>query len=278
MRGHYMYKSELKKIFNKFKKKQLIETPIEEYKPKIAFFTGAGVSKESGLDTFRDNGGLWNNFSVEQVATAAAIKNNFPMVNDFYNQRRREVLAAQPNMAHMIIKELEEFFDVFIVTQNVDNLHEKAGSTNIIHLHGEILKSRSIATNKIIYEQLEDIKIGDKCKVNNAQLRPHITLFNELLNKDHYYDARRHIREADIVIVIGTSLLVEPAASLVTEAMGEKEFYIIDPNVVEIKYKSNYIHIQKSATEGMQSLKDTLINRQAELIESFKADKWFNEK
>lgn len=268
-----MRKSSLQKIYEKFRKKQLIEIPLQEYKPKIAFFTGAGISRESGLSTFRDSGGLWEKHRIEDVATASAIRKNFELVNNFYNQRRAEVRNTLPNKAHLIIKELEEIFDVFVVTQNVDDLHEKAGTANIIHLHGEIMKSRSMANTNLIYDQQEDIKVGDKCIITNSQLRPHIILFNERLNEEDYYKARRHIREADILVVIGTSLEVEPAASLVTEALGEKEFYIIDPDDVELKYKSNYIHIQKTATEGLSELKSLLIEQAKLLKNKFEEEK-----
>lgn len=247
------------KIF-KAQKKYADTFKDSEYIPKLTIFTGAGISVESGLQTFRD-GGLWNNFSISEVATAYAIKHNLEKVLDFYNDRRQEVLNANPNEAHKIIKELEKYFNVVVVTQNVDNLHERAGSEKVYHLHGEILRSRPIATNRIIYDQLTDIHVGDRCSVTNSQLRPDIVLFGERLNSETYYDSRRHIRESDILIVTGTSLEVEPAASLIVEGYGTKKFYIIDPKSVEPKYRVNYEHIAKTSSEGLRDLLPILIEQ-----------------
>lgn len=226
-------------------------------KKKITFFTGAGISAESGLQTFRSEDGLWNSNRIEDVCSAHAIKKDFKKVNDFYNERRTEMLRAEPNSAHLLIKEIEEFFDVAVVTQNVDNLHERAGSKEIIHLHGEITKSRPLGNTKIIYDQIENIKIGDRCEITNSQLRPYIILFNENLDLDNYNKAKKHIRESDIIVVIGTSLEVNPAANLLTESNSKAELYVINPYIEIDKEYLSYFYksinlIDKKATEGMK--------------------------
>lgn len=246
---------------------------IEDYKPKITIFTGAGISRESGLETFRDSDGLWNNHSIDEIATASAIRNNFPKVNDFYNMRRREVISAEPNEAHLLLKKLEEHFDVVIVTQNVDNLHEKAGSSKVLHLHGEIMKSRPIANTKIFYDQLTDINVGDRCPATNSQLRPHVVLFNEKLDEEIFYESRRHIRESDLFIVIGSSLQVNPAASLVAEGNGMREFYLVDPNDIETMYRHKFNHVKATAINGLNTLYPTLIEQATEMVEKFKEKK-----
>ncbi len=250
----------------KVKKKYDEKFTTVPYRPKLTIFSGAGISKESGLSTFRDSDGLWNNFDIKDIATAHAVKNNLSGVLDFYNERRREMLSSNPNLAHIISKELEEYYEVVIVTQNVDNLHEKAGSSNVLHLHGEITKSRPICNTKIIYDQVDDIKLGDRCKKTNSQLRPNIVLFGENLNSDIYYDARRHIRESDILIVTGTSLEVEPAASLIAEGFSTRKFYLIDPNDVKVKYSSNYEHIKMTSSEGLSHIKSFLISESDKII------------
>lgn len=261
------------KVKSHFDKDNLEKIDISSYKPKLTVFTGAGISRESGLETFRDNDGLWNNHSIAEVATAAAIKKDFRKVNNFYNDRRREVLAANPNRAHEILKELENYFEVVIVTQNVDNLHERAGSSSIYHLHGEIMRSRPISNTKIFYDQVTDIKVGDRCGITNAQIRPHIVLFNELLDESIFYSARKHIRESDVFIVIGSSLQVEPAASLVAEGYGLREFLLVDPHDIEMKYKANYVHVKEKASVGLELMLPQLIRKSSELIQSFKENK-----
>lgn len=255
------------------KKKDDYLKDLHHYKPRIAFFTGAGISAESGLATFRDSDGLWNNYTIEEIATKKALMKNQEKVNNFYNMRRREVVNAQPNKAHHLIKELEKFYDVSIITQNVDNLHEKAGSQKIFHLHGEIMKSQSIANRKYIYEQTEDIKIGDKCVKSNAQLRPHIVLFDELLDEKIFYDARKAIREADILVIVGSTLKVNPAASLVFEVINHKKVYLIDPVDPLGENKVNFIN--KKASEGMSDVFDYLLVDYKNLIEDFENKKTF---
>lgn len=260
-------------IKKKYDKNLADNASIIDYKPKITIFTGAGISRDSGLETFRDSDGLWNNHSIEEIATASAIRKDFPKVNNFYNMRRREVLAAEPNQAHLILKELEEYFDVIIVTQNVDNLHEKAGSSKVLHLHGEIMKSRPVANTKIFYEQTDDINVGDRCPATNSQLRPHVILFNEKLDEDIFYEARRHIRESDLLIVVGSSLQVNPAASLVAEGNGMREFYLVDPSEVETMYRHKFKHVKETAVNGLTELLPTLIEQANELVEKFKNKK-----
>lgn len=253
----------IKKIFKRKADKILEDYLTKNEIPKITFFTGAGISKESGLSTFRDEDGLWNNYSIHEIATADALKHNFEVVNKFYNERRQEIIKANPNNAHLGIKDFENKYNVSIVTQNVDDLHERAGSKNIIHLHGEIMKSRPIANSKIFYPQNNDIKIGDRCIVTNSQLRPHIVLFGENLNEELYFQAKKEIRQSSIVVVIGTSLQVNPANYLVTEASFKSKLFIIDPNYIELshiqKFYSEVIHIKEIASKGIEQLKTILL-------------------
>lgn len=249
------------RITSKYNKANKIKNQYDlvSDKQKITFFTGAGISKESGLDTFRDSDGLWNNYRIEDVATARAIKKDFNTVIDFYNMRRIEMLNALPNNAHNLIKKLENYYDIAIITQNIDNLHEMAGSSNIIHLHGEIFKSRPVSNTKILYDQYEDIKPDERCPKTNSKLRPNVVLFNENLDEDNYNIAKKHIRQSDIVVVIGTSLQVNPAAHLVTEANSKAKLYVINPdeNINQTYYKNFYseiTHLNKVATEGMEIL------------------------
>ncbi|MBL1321965.1 MAG: NAD-dependent deacylase [Methylophaga sp.] len=197
----------------------------ESTKEKIVIFTGAGISAESGLATFRDSNGLWNNYSLEEVATPSAWNRNPKLVLDFYNHRRKEVERASPNSAHESLVELEERYDVTVVTQNVDDLHERAGSSKVIHLHGEITKARSCIDGSILYDiGYEDIKMGDLCELR-SQKRPHIVWFGEeILN---YEISVQAIKEADKVMVIGTSLAVFPAASIVKKARYHAEKVLV---------------------------------------------------
>lgn len=254
-----MIKKHFKRKADKVHENYLINNTFE----KITFFTGAGISKESGLSTFRDEDGLWNNHSIEEIATADALKHNFEVVNKFYNERRQEIIKASPNNAHLGIKDFENKYNVSVITQNVDDLHERAGSENIIHLHGEIMKSRPIANSKIFYPQKNDIKIGDRCIVTNSQLRPHIVLFGENLDEGLYFKAKKEIRESSIVVVIGSSLQVNPANYLVTEASFKSKLFIIDPNYIELnyiqKFYSEVVHIKEIASKGIEQLKSILL-------------------
>src|SRR5574344_446117 len=197
---------------------------------KIVVLSGAGVSAESGIKTFRDSDGLWENYPVEEVASIEGWYKNKQLMIDFYNARRHEIEKAEPNEGHKIIASLERDFDVAVVTQNIDNLHERAGSTKVIHLHGEITKARSENDpDKIVEIGYNDIKFGDKAS-DGYQLRPFIVWFGEAVPKLN--DAAREIQTADILIVIGTSLVVYPAAGLVNYTKPGCKIYIVDPKPV----------------------------------------------
>ena len=227
---------------------------------KIVVFTGAGVSADSGLSTFRDADGLWANYRIEDVCTPEALKRNRPLVVEFYNKRRKELLSTKPNPAHYAIAELEKYFDVQVVTQNVDDLHERAGSTRIIHLHGELMKLRSERNDNIIvpiegWEQLLDARAED-----GALLRPHIVFFGESVPM---FDAATKIAaEADMMIVVGTSLAVYPAAMLVRYAKPGVPIYVVDPGNPDTSMIRNPLtHINARAAEGMPQLAKELIEK-----------------
>ncbi|HEV7621639.1 MAG TPA: Sir2 family NAD-dependent protein deacetylase [Flavisolibacter sp.] len=221
-------------------------------KKKLVVLTGAGISAESGLKTFRDSDGLWEGYDINEVATASAWIRNPSLVLEFYNKRRENVKQANPNKAHYILAELEEHFDVTIITQNIDDLHERAGSKNIIHLHGEILKMRSEKNELQIYPIHEEINIGDKAE-DGAQLRPHIVWFEEPVPLIE--EAARITRQADIFVVVGTSLLVYPAAGLVDYAQWEIPKFIVDKKVPVTSSVNRLTVIERPATEGMVELK-----------------------
>ncbi len=222
---------------------------LDKSKPHLVALTGAGVSAESGLKTFRDSDGLWEGYNVYDVATPEAWKKNPEMVQDFYNMRRKSVLEAQPNQAHQILASLENDFNVTIITQNVDDLHERAGSTQILHLHGEILFSRSSINRNLIYPiNGWELKMGDLCELG-SQLRPHIVWFGEdvpMIEK-----AASVVSKADIFLIVGTSLQVYPAAGLTKFVQPDVPVYIIDPKPIEV-YNPNLVSIRKIASEGMQ--------------------------
>lgn len=224
-------------------------------KKNLVVLTGAGISAESGLKTFRDSDGLWNGYNIEDVATPRAWKKNKQLVLDFYNMRRRDVLQAQPNAAHVGLAELEKHFNVHIITQNIDDLHERAGSTNVLHLHGEIFKMRSELNERLIYEIRKDILLGDVAE-DGAQLRPHIVWFEEPVPMIER--AAEIAAAADIFVVIGTSLVVYPAAGLINYAPNTVPKFIVDKN---IPYASlyNLTVIEKPATEGIAALMRLLI-------------------
>ena len=224
-------------------------------KKYIVVLTGAGISAESGLKTFRDGDGLWNGYNVYEVATPGAWRKNPQMVLDFYNDRRRDVAAAKPNAAHIGLAELEKDFDVTIVTQNIDDLHERAGSSNIVHLHGEIFKMRSELDEELIYEIRGDIKLGDKA-TDGAQLRPYIVWFEEpvpMLEK-----AVALMDDCDYFVVVGTSLQVYPAASLLHYAPRFLPKYIIDKKIPDVAKSPTLTLIEKPATEGVEELRRLL--------------------
>lgn len=219
---------------------------------KIVVITGAGISAESGISTFRDADGLWEGHDIMEVASPEGFYKNPALVLDFYNQRRTQLLTVQPNKAHLNLKKLEEHYEVTIVTQNVDDLHERAGSTNIIHLHGELLKVRNTKNESLIYDWKKDLVLGD-VDADGAQLRPHIVWFGEevpMLEK-----AVEVTEEADIVIIIGTSMQVYPAASLINFAKEGIPIYFIDPKPSINKNAFNNLHIIKDvATLGTDKL------------------------
>ena len=228
---------------------------------KIVFITGAGISAESGISTFRDSNGLWEQHRVEDVASIEGYYRNPELVLDFYNERRRQLITCRPNEAHKLVAELEERFDVTVVTQNVDNLHEKAGSTNVIHLHGELMKATSSDSpnnpNCIVNipEDRIDIKLGDKAK-DGSQLRPFIVWFGEpvpMIEK-----AAEEVAKADIVVVVGSSLQVYPAAGLIHYANPDTPLYVIDPKPVNAHVLREVHFIQKIASEGMKELVELL--------------------
>lgn len=223
---------------------------------KIVVLSGAGVSAESGIKTFRDSDGLWENYPVEEVASIDGWYKNKELVLNFYNARRHEIERAVPNEGHKIIADLEQDFDVSVVTQNIDNLHERAGSTKVIHLHGEIIKARSENDpDKIIEIGYHDIKLGDKAP-DGSQLRPFIVWFGEAVPKLN--DAAREVQTAEILIVIGTSLVVYPAAGLVNYTKPGCKIYIIDPKPVNA-YGVAAFHILEKGSEGMKILKEKLL-------------------
>lgn len=223
----------------------------------IVVLSGAGMSAESGISTFRDTGGLWEQYSIEEVATPQGFDKNPELVLKFYNERRAQLNEVKPNKGHEILAELESNFNVHIITQNVDNLHERAGSKNILHLHGELTKVRSTKHPELIYDiGYKPINIGDKCD-KGYQLRPHIVWFGEAVPAIE--DAVPIVNNADVFIVIGTSLNVYPAAGLVAYTKADISKYLIDPNNVEVPYNQNFMVIKKSAGEGMKELKNILL-------------------
>lgn len=225
---------------------------------KIVVFTGAGVSADSGISTFRDSDGLWENYSIEEVCTAEAIVRDRAKVIDFYNMRRRDMLSKEPNAAHIAIAELEKHFDTEVVTQNVDNLHERAGSTRITHLHGELTKLRSSTNTSLIvpidgWEQ----KLTDTAP-DGSLLRPHIVFFGEAVPM--FEHAAMVVNSADILIVVGTSLAVYPAASLVQYVRDSSvPIYIVDPAELNIRSRNPITHIRERAAVGMPQLTEQLI-------------------
>lgn len=226
-------------------------------KPKLVVLTGAGISAESGLSTFRDSGGLWEGHDVMEVASPEGWQANPELVLDFYNQRRRAAKNAKPNLAHQLLAKLENHFEVVVVTQNVDDLHEKGGSSNIIHLHGQLNQSRSSAKSSLVYKMDgTELNLGDTCELG-SQLRPNIVWFGEMVPL--LDTAADHAREADIFAVIGTSLLVYPAAGLIRYVPRENPKYIIDLNLPTVGNISNLHEIEQPATVGTQMLYDTLV-------------------
>jgi len=229
-------------------------------KKHLVVLSGAGISAESGLGTFRDNGGLWDNYNIEDVATPEAWKKNPQKVTEFYNLRRKQCIASSPNNAHIKIAELEKHFNVTVITQNIDDLHERAGSSKVIHLHGEIMKvkSENINYQDIIMDwKKAEVKIGDLCD-NGFQLRPHVVWFGE--DVPLLETASEIVNTADLFLVIGTSLNVYPAAGLI-HACNETCFkYVIDPKAKQLNLNSDFYMIADTAKKGIQTFIDRLFN------------------
>jgi NAD-dependent deacetylase len=226
-------------------------------KKKIVVFTGAGISAESGLKTFRDSGGLWEEYKIEDVATPEAWEKNPEMVLDFYNLRLRQVLNAKPNAAHFAIVELEKNFDVQVITQNIDDLHERAGSKKVLHLHGEITKSRSSVDADLIYNvKAGQIRKGEKCE-KGSQLRPHIVWFGESVPLMEV--AAKLSSEAEIFIIIGTSLNVYPAAGLVDFVPAAVPKYLVDPHAMTKDYIQNITVMREKAGIAVPQLVKNLL-------------------
>lgn len=226
---------------------------------KIVVFTGAGVSADSGIATFRDANGLWANYRVEDVCTPEALKNNRSQVIDFYNMRRREALTKNPNGGHYAIAEMEKWADVCVITQNVDNLHERAGSTRVLHLHGELMKLRSESNPELIYDINEgwEQKLDERGE-DGALLRPHIVFFGESVPM--FEPACRIVEQADVLVVVGTSLAVYPAASLVYYVRNrEIPIYLVDPGSPDISMiRNKVVHIKERGAIGMPRLEKEL--------------------
>jgi len=230
---------------------------------KLVVITGAGISAESGIKTFRDADGLWEGHDIMQVATPEGWKKNQDLVLDFYNQRRKQAKAVKPNVGHQILAELEANFDVQIVTQNVDDLHERAGSSKVMHLHGQLFFVRSTSYPELIYhiDSIDpkgwELKSGDLCE-KGSQLRPHIVWFGE--HVPMIDEAITQVRSADILVVVGTSLQVYPAAGLIDYAAKDVPIYVIDPNMPSLTPKEHLHLIHEKGSTGLQQLKERLLS------------------
>jgi len=225
---------------------------------KLVVLTGSGISAESGLKTFRESGGLWEGYDVYEVATPEGWHKDPALVLDFYNQRRKQAMDAEPNDAHRVLADLEKNFEVTIITQNVDNLHEKAGSTNVIHLHGELFKSRSTADESLVYDiEGWELNLGDTCE-KGSQLRPHIVWFGEMVPMMEV--AAEITLKADIYIVVGTSLVVYPAAGLLDYVASDVPKFIVDPNMPGVRSRPNLFLIEEKASTGMKKVQGMLLS------------------
>ena len=226
-------------------------------KKKLVVFTGAGISAESGVQTFRDSNGLWENHRVEDVASPEGFERNPQMVLDFYNARRRQLNEVLPNKAHLILAQLEDDFDVYIITQNVDDLHERAGSSKVIHLHGELKKARPVNSESNIIPWEKDLNLGD-LNFEGIQLRPHIVWFGEMVPEmDKAMDL---CSKADFFLVIGTSMSVYPAAGLIHYIPEYCKVFVIDPNLSNT-YTETENYFKTSATHGMELFKDLILKK-----------------
>lgn len=224
---------------------------------KLVVLSGAGMSQESGLRTFRDMGGLWEEYDVTEVATPEAWKRNPELVNKFYNERRKQLYNSEPNAGHKGLADLENYFDVHIITQNIDDLHERAGSKKVLHLHGELKKVRSTRYPELIYDLNGwELKIGDKCE-KGFQLRPHIVWFGEAVPAME--EAVEIASQADIFVVVGTSLNVYPAAGLIHYTKENVPIYVIDPERPPVSFK-DVTFIEEKAGRGVEKLKQILLD------------------
>ncbi len=226
-------------------------------KKKLVVFSGAGISAESGIRTFRDSGGLWEQYRIEDVATPEAWKKNQALVLEFYNQRRKQVMEAQPNEAHKLFAELQNEFDVQVVTQNVDDLHERAGSQFVLHLHGEIMKARSSVDENLLYPlATHELKAGDTCE-KGSQLRPHIVWFGEMVKEMEH--ANYLASQSDLFVVIGTSLNVYPAAGIINFVLPSVAKWLVDPVEFDLEYIKGLKHINKTAVNSVPELRRELL-------------------
>ena len=223
----------------------------------LVVLTGAGMSAESGIKTFRDSDGLWENYRIEDVCTPEALASNPEFVNKFYNERRKQLYEAQPNPGHKGLAELEQYFDVQIITQNIDDLHERAGSHHVLHLHGELKKVRSSRNPDAIYD-LDgwELKPGTRCE-DGSLLRPHVVFFGESV--PNIQPATEIVKQADIFVIIGTSLVVYPAASLLHYAPDNIPVFVIDPNIPAEARRRGFHLIEKGASAGVEELKKLLL-------------------
>ena len=228
-----------------------------EKKKKLVVLSGAGISAESGIPTFRDSNGLWEGYDVMEVATPEGWNKNPALVLDFYNQRRKRALEVHPNRGNEIIAELQEQFDVTVVTQNVDNLHERAGSKKVIHLHGSLFESRSCADESLVYPiKGWELKLGDVCE-KGSQLRPNIVWFGEMVPLMDV--AAHHAAQAEIFVVVGTSLVVYPAAGLIHNVPYEAIKYVVDPRLPEVRVTPFLKMIEEKASVGMEVVRRELL-------------------
>lgn len=222
---------------------------------KLVVISGAGISKDSGIKTFREAGGLWEEYKIEDICSTWALENNLTAVLDFYNLRRKQVLEVEPNLGHLALVELEKDFDVEIITQNIDDLHERAGSTKVLHLHGEITKCQSMKDPLYVNKIKGDIKVGDLCPLG-GQLRPFVVFFGE--NVPNFASAAKIVSLADILIIVGTSLDVSPANTLINYIKEGVDVFLVDPGDVSIN-NVKHTHINKSAEIGLPYLQKILI-------------------
>ncbi|MBL3655294.1 SIR2 family NAD-dependent protein deacylase [Fulvivirga sediminis] len=228
-------------------------------KPKVVVLTGAGISAESGIPTFRDADGLWEGHDVMEVASPQGWKKNRELVLDFYNQRRKAALHVKPNEGHMALVRMEEHFDVTIITQNIDNLHEKAGSSKVLHLHGQLFQSRSTLDENLVYDMDHwELKVGDKCE-KGSQLRPNVVWFGEMVPMME--QATKETYEADYFIVVGTSLYVYPAAGLLDLVDESIPKFIVDRKIPSVQRKPNLFLFEESASSGVERVRQQLVSQ-----------------